>query len=181
MTRAALASAARVSERQIGRIENGQTRQIRDETAKRLAAGLGVSIDALTDASFLSHLGSRCEVAEEGNGDGKENLLDLLGERASFDLIRRKYGWTQERVVQLAPALFVLLADRSVRWHREQLQQLERSLRASGDTGIVDRLLLLARKDELLGELMEDAGDKVFHGRFDRVFAEYLRTLASDD
>lgn len=180
MTRAALASAARVSERQIGRIENGQTRQIRDETAKRLATGLGVSIDALTDASFLSHLGSRCEIAE-GDRDDRKELLDLLGGHASFDLIRSKYGWTQERVVQLAPALFLLLADRSVRWHRERLQQLERSLRASGDTGLVDRVLLLARKDEHLGELMEDAGGKVLHGRFDRVFAEYLRTLASGD
>lgn len=180
MTRAALATAARVSERQIGRIENGQTGRVRNETAKRLAKGLGVSLDALTDASFLSHLGSRHE-DPEGNRDGREELLDLLGERASFDLIRRKYGWTQERVVELAPALFLLLADRSVRWHREQLVQLERSLRASGDTGLVDRVLLLVRKDELLGELTEDADGKPLHERFDRVFAEYLRTLASDD
>lgn len=181
MTRAALATAARVSERQIGRIENGQTRRVRNETAKRLAKGLDVSIDALTDASFLSHLDSRREVAEEGQQGPQGKLLELLGERASFDLIRRKYGWTQERVVQLAPALFLLLADRSVRWHREQLQQLEQSLRESGDTGIVDRVLLLVRKDELLGELMEDASGKVFQGRFDCVFAEYLRTLASND
>lgn len=180
MTRAALASAARVSERQIGRIENGQTSQVRNLTAQRLATGLDVELDALTDASFLSHFGSRPEVAEVDR-DGRREVLDLLGEQASFDLIRRKYGWTQERVVELAPALFLLLADRSVRWHREQLSQLERSLRASGDTGLVDRALLLVRKDEVLGDLIEDAADTPFHGRFDRVFAEYLRTLTSGD
>ena len=182
LSRSALAAASNVSERQICRIEGGEIRRVRIATASRLAAGLDISLYSLTDASFLSHLphpGSNCEVAEEGSGECGEDLLGFLGP-ASFDLIGRKYGWTQERVVELAPALFLLLAELSVRWHREQLEELERSLQAGGDQGVVDRVMSLVREDDVLGELRDGRGGRLFRERFERVFAEYLRTLASE-
>ena len=181
LSQAALASASNVSERQIRRIEGGQIGHPRIATANRLAAALGLSLDALTDASLLPHLGSTA-TAQKAVGGSAAMFLDA---QASFDLIRRKYGWTRERVVASAPALFLLLAELSVRWHREQAQQLrklERSLReAGGDQDVVEQVMQLVRQDRILDELKDSSCGQLFHKHFETVFAEYLGTLASND
>ena len=126
-----LASESSVSKRQIIRIENSRTSiNVRENTVKRLAHALKVERMVLTGNKPL----------------GPEQQLLLpdvqLSSRTSsqvrlaYDLVKHRYGPSHKDLVNLAPLLFVLLAEGSLAWRRQCLDEVGEAmerLRAFGE------------------------------------------------
>ena len=126
-----LASESNVSKRQIIRIENSKTSDnVRETTVKRLAGALKVEQMVLTGNKPL---------------DPEQQLLlpDVqLSSRISsqvqlaYDLVKHRYGPSRKDLINLAPLLFVLLAEGSLAWRRQYLNEVEEAmnrLRALGE------------------------------------------------
>ena len=90
--------------------------------------------------------------------------------RLAFDLIRHRYGWDEQRVIGLAPLLFVLLVERCIGWHKQRLADLNEQLER-WDKQIVN--------PEALREI-STGEEEPLPEQFHRTFGEYLCALAAD-
>ena len=125
ISRARLEEVSGVSERQIARLESSRTR-VQPSTLDALAGALEIDACILTGRGRRGERSDRSAVA---NG-GQAPQLQL-----AFDLIQDRYGPTKEEVVELAPLMFVLLAEGSLAWRRERLAE------AAAALGEMDRLV----------------------------------------
>lgn len=109
----ALADKAKVSKRQIQRIETLQdddhSTGMRGNTVKKIAGALGVPIDALTGEMKLP----------SSTPEPPKRFTDVMREtfgaasNLNFDLVEARYGVSPEEVVQIAPLLFAMYAEKA--------------------------------------------------------------------
>ena len=188
MTRAELERACgpnRITERQIARIESGESETPRQNTLKVLAAGLRVEVGELTgELPFPEYVRSG-----SGSGSGPPEVGDTFSVggkfrpelRLAFDLIRHRYGWEEQRVIALAPLMFVLLVERCIGWQKQRLADLNEQLERF-DRQIPGRFEDIVDQDDALDALKDipTGEDQPLPEHFPRTFGEYLRALAAE-
>ena len=194
LSRAQLADKARVSLRQIARLESkasaGST--ARDRTVNNLAKVLGVEPGVLTGEMPVPG-------AHPHREDGRSRQVSAwvrpeIG--LAYALIKRRYGVSLTTLVNAAPLMFVLLAEGSFAWRREKLKEVEEAterLNSSDSRHLLstfggadraangayaERRSIESRNlfgDDVLEYLVEDG----FPFSSTNPFAEYLRDLAA--
>ena len=114
-----LASESKVSKRQIIRIENSKTSvNVRENTVKRLAHALKVERMVLTGNKPLD--------PEQQLPVRDVQLSSRISSqvRLAYDLVEHRYGPSYKDLINLAPLLFVLLAEGSLAWRRQYLDEI---------------------------------------------------------
>ena len=134
-SRSQLAAMSGVSERQLARLETSGG-AVRMTTFKRIAQALGTDKEKLSGASpvtpnpaKLEDVGLRARVSPQ---------LQL-----AYDLVSLRYGPTRREIIELAPLLFVLLAEGSLAWRRGRVREVDE---------LLDRLRELGKPTALYGE-----------------------------
>lgn len=171
LSRAQLAAKCRVSERQIARIEAGETKNPRHHTRMELARALQALTKEPPDGAEA--MSPPDEVGETAPVGGK--FLPEL--RLAFDLVQHRYGWNEQRLIALAPLMFVLLVERCIVWQEQRLADLQDQLSCL-DEQLSRRLRRFIRQDETLGPVDVDPHGLPSH--FHETFGEFLATLAAD-
>ena len=200
LSRARLAERSRVSERTIQRWETGSgaSRAVREHTLNQLAKVLRVEPDVLTGESPLPVSSDNPAPRPQSVQIGAQVAPKA---RLAYDLVRRRYGVTLTEVVNMAPLLFVLLAEGSLAWRRKMLEEADEAIgRLEGmqdQTGIGLFNISAGRatdasfheqesieKVDLFGtHLLESTtywGVEPFDPSETNPFAGYLRKLAND-
>ena len=181
LSRAQLARAClpdRITVRTITRLESGESGTPRQNTVRVLAGGLRVEVGELTgDLPFPEHVRSGSTPMEVGDtfpvgGKFRPEL------RLAFDLIRHRYGWDEQRVIALAPLMFVLLVERCIGWQKQRLADLDEQLERF-DRQISSRFKAIVNQDDALKDIPTGGGQPLPE-HFPRTFGEYLRALAAD-
>ena len=181
LSRAQLARACgrnRITERHIARIESGEIGTPRQNTVKVLADGLRVEVGELTgDLPFPEYVRTGSRPMEVGDtfpvgGKFRPEL------RLAFDLIRHRYGWEEQRVIALAPLMFVLLVERCIGWQKRRLADLNEQLERF-DRQISSRFKAIVNQDDALKDV-PTGPDQPLPEQFHRTFGEYLRALAAE-
>lgn len=183
LSRRALAAKAGVSERQLARLEaSDSTRTVRAMTFEKIAKALDADDKKLSGATPVE---PRSAPGEHGHV-GIRVSPEL---RLAYDLVCYRYKPTIRQVFELAPLLFVLLAEGSLAWRREHtakvdeaIQRLE-ELQGDSQDGFIFR-------SWDIGEAVEEErnsigngdvlGDEVWNYAGRNPFASYLRKLAED-
>ena len=120
-TQAELARRSRVAPKTIGRIKNGE--ELRRINAERIAQAFGVSVEV------LQHPPNEELINQAAKKWGTERLvLDLNGSILNdLWLVSRRYNVSIQSVVQFAPLLFSVVAERSLLRRQKELDEwLER-------------------------------------------------------
>ena len=194
LSRAQLADKAKVSLRQIARLESetstGST--ARDRTVNNLAEVLGVEPGVLTGEMPLP-------VAPPHREDGQSRQVSAWVQPEiglAYALIKRRYGVSLTTLVNAAPLMFVLLAEGSFVWRREKLKEVEEAterLDNSGSRHLLSTHVGAGRSDQgawierhsiesrdLFGEaVFKDLLEQGYDVGGTNPFAEYLRGLAA--
>lgn len=178
LSRAGLAfkCGGKISSRQIHRIESGKSKKPRQNTVNVLADGLGVSVVVLTGESPLPtyiSAGVPPRVIEETVEVGGDFRPEL---RLAFDLVQSRYGWNDQRIIALAPLMFVLLVERCIAWQAQRIEDLRDSLNRR-DERLSSRVRAIIDQDVIL-QPVELSGN-MLPEQFIEVFQEYLLTLAT--
>lgn len=120
LSQAKLASLSNLGKRQIQRLEQ-QTGEvnIREETLKRLAKGLRVERAVLTGDAPLPPTNSLLNTGVAHERNIKLNARVQL----HYDLIKQVYKASFEDVVNIAPILFTMIAEKSLSWREKNHQQ----------------------------------------------------------
>lgn len=124
LTQDALAKKARVSKGSIYRIENGRQSGARQGLRDALAAALGVTMKVLTGELPLP--------SDPAADEPEARLFEMFslnhrvggGIRNAYTLTALRYGIPIARIIELAPALFVMAAEASLNSRRANLEQL---------------------------------------------------------
>ena len=120
LSRAELARRSHVSERTIQRLENESERTgtNRKDTLEYLAKALGVEEGVLTGDSPFPETDKTPEPERVQIGAQVAPKA-----RLGYDLIKRRYGVSTTEILNMAPLFFTLLAEGSLAWRREKLQE----------------------------------------------------------
>ena len=122
LSRDKLASQSGVSARQIARIEGQDTPTAhRPQTLDRLARALDAKPGVLTGEEPLPPSRPLPDPVRFSGYMGSATRLD-------YDLVSRRYGVNTKQIIELAPLLFTMLAEGSLAWRREKLEQVEQAL-----------------------------------------------------
>lgn len=151
LSREGLASKAKISQRQITRLENETTSGIspRDHTVNQLAKALDVEPGVLTGETSMPAAGPRAH-----GHDGSPRQISArvhAGIGLAYALIKNRYGVGPTTLVNAAPLMFVLLAEGSFVWRRERLKQLDEAverLRRSGASHLLSTHVGVGRAEE---------------------------------
>ena len=194
LNRVQLAEKARLSQRQITRLESeasaGST--ARDQTVNSLAEALGVEPGVLTGDMPLPG-------APPHREDGRSRQVSAWVQPEvglAYTLIKRRYGVSLTTLVNAAPLMFVLLAEGSFVWRREKLKEVEEAterLDSSGSRHLLSTHVGAGRIDEgawierrsiesrdLFGEaVFKDLLEQGYDVGGTNPFAEYLCDLAA--
>lgn len=122
MSRRKLAERARISERQLQRLESdpGQNRPVREHTLTQLAKALGVDIGVLTGKLSLPESDV---VSIAIPIDGQVGARVSRKVQLAYDLIKRRYDVSTTEIIAAAPLFFVLLAESSLARRRKNLEK----------------------------------------------------------
>ena len=131
-SRAQLAEKSNVSERQIRRLEATQSEnhngRVRETTLKRLAKALRVEPGVLTGESPLPDSG-RAATTPDAIMRTQIGAQIAPKARLAYDLARHRYGVSVTEIINMAPLFFVLLAEDSLAWRREKLEEAGEAIR----------------------------------------------------
>ncbi len=118
LSQEALARKAKLTKRQIQRIE-GENRPliVREKTIKGLADALNVSIQVLSGEEEIPTQTSRPTLINKSSMKIDSNVM------LNFDLLEKAYGVTFENVLNIAPALFAIHAELSLRWRTKRFKK----------------------------------------------------------
>ena len=118
-SRRKLAIKSGVSEKQIGRVETSDTDvPVRMNTMIKLASALGVDAQMLLDdPTTLDPL------PVPPSQDVQLSIKISSQVRLAYDLVKHRYGPSQKDIINLAPLIFVLLAEGSLAWRRQWLEE----------------------------------------------------------
>ncbi|MDE0254227.1 MAG: helix-turn-helix transcriptional regulator [Rhodospirillaceae bacterium] len=126
LSRAQLAMESHISQRQITRIEGNAAdaaTKVRQRTVTELARALGVEPDVLTGDLPMPDAGSH---ARSSRGVSRQVSARLRPEASlACTLVERRYGVSRTTLFNAAPLMFVLLAEGSFVWRREELEKAE--------------------------------------------------------
>ena len=140
LTRAEVAENAGISERHLAKIEAGEILVGGQVAAERNRGevlpedhGLDQLLEKLAPAlsSTVKDLKGTTEIARLARDATKSNQLVAISAkvtieaRSGFARIRDRYGWTIAHVMEVAPVLFVLLAEGSLARRRQRLRELQ--------------------------------------------------------
>jgi len=119
LSRKKLADRAGVSERQITRIEASKKDvSVRMNTMIKLASALGVDAEMLADDPT-----SLDPLPVPPSQDVQLSIKINSQVRLAYDLVKHRYGPSQKEIIKLAPLLYVLLAEGSLAWRRQWLEE----------------------------------------------------------
>ena len=197
-SRRQLADAARVSPQMIERAERqSKPVNVRARTLGRLARALGVQEPVLRGETPL-------EPALPTPDQWSITVRSAPGLRLAYELVERRYGAAPKDLFVLAPALFVLLAEGSLKWRRSKLEQAREANQALHELGRNNATLYFAKdwyqqafdwgmatedasikKGDVLGrEIWDEEGMRSWGFTEDDVtvtpFADYLEELAEE-
>lgn len=126
LSRAQLADRSKISQRQITRIEGNAADaagRVRERTVTELARALGVDPAVLTGGLPMPNAGSH---AHSSRGVSRQVSARLQPEASlACTLVERRYGVSRTTLFNAAPLMFVLLAEGSFIWRREELEKAE--------------------------------------------------------
>lgn len=135
LSQAALGVKANLTKDTLSRLERGKQSGASPRTREALAKALGVPLEVLTGELPLP----------SDEGTKPENLLDdrryqlnirIDGPiRNAFSLVALHYGIPLSRIVDVAPLLFVLAAERSLERRRQRLDELKEALEKASAIG----------------------------------------------
>lgn len=195
MSRRKLAERSKVSERQIARIESSETR-VRGTTLVRLAKALDENLETLVGDGRVDPKPSAAPSTQLGFKASPQLRL-------AYDLVSHRYGPSRREIIELAPLLFTLLAEGSLAWRRQCLEEVREAMERLSDLGEKSQLYFAKYlphaeegrdleedsigKNDLLGDTMRDETQytswlSVFTDDHYAVtpFADYLRKLGKD-
>ena len=137
LSRAQLAKKSHVSERQIRRLEdtrpekrNGRTHA---HTLDRLAKTLRVEPGVLTGELPLPDSGRAATTPDAMRTQIGAQIAPKA--RLAYDLARHRYGVSVTEIINMAPLFFVLLAEDSLAWRREKLEEAGEAIRRLDQIG----------------------------------------------
>ncbi len=199
MTRLDLAKRSGISERTIQRLENEshRCRKTQEHTLNRLAKALSVEQGILTGELPFTQSNKTPTSDPERVHIGAQIAPKA---RLAYDLIKRRYGVSATEIINMAPLFFTLLAEGSLAWRREKLQDAEEAKSCLEETdgfwrgSLGSGLVVMEEgikseadsidKADLFGEqLFEDSNGWVvepFDPSVDNPFASHLRKLVED-
>ncbi len=130
LSRADLAVASNVSPKTIQRLESSRhaSRSPRHVTVRRLATALGVRPEVLSGEEPLPESDSPY-VPRSVHVTHRLYSEALL----AYDLVERRYSVQATAIMNMAPLFFVLLAEGSLAWRREELAEIQDALEAIGE------------------------------------------------
>ena len=115
MTQEKLAEALRCSKDTVSRWERGSTKQVRSRLRSALCAVLRVEWVKLS------------EPPDEETRDPwtrKKQISVDMDLRNSLQLVAERYGVRLQAVLELAPLLFIIIAERSLMWRQKKLKEI---------------------------------------------------------
>jgi len=126
-TQEELAKKAGLNKQSIFRIEDNQYSGAKRETIEKLSKALGVDAAALTGKS------SKASSLDENISDPFENKSQMNiridnSTRNALNLVARRYGVQISEIVEIAPLLFDLAAERSLQKRRKNLGRINEAL-----------------------------------------------------
>jgi len=122
-----LAHRSGVDKSTIFRIENGSAKTTRVNILDKLAKGLGVPLEELTSCAAPVHDQQPAPKDKSQVSFRLENNF-----RNAFSLLARRYSVSPTTVIKLAPLLFVMVAEDSLRRRKERLSALRAAQKAYG-------------------------------------------------
>ena len=125
-----LAEEAGIDQKTVARIEVGKGGETRRDTVERIAKALRVRPEVLGEAPDAEEV--RDEESRRLFGMGVFNRrLRLDGETLiAYDLVREHYGVGMQKIINVAPMLFTLLAEMSLAERRRRLKEAEEAIDA---------------------------------------------------
>lgn len=176
LTRASVAEAVGISERQLARIEAGEVDLVDPKQSERLE-GLAVALDVT-----IKDLYGGTDVARDVEARRDQVPVSALVSpkaRSGFATIRERYGWTMADVVELAPLMFVLLAEGSLEQRRTRVEEMRNA--HDGAPEALRRFLAefreqLGKEEEAIRERELQRGG--FHAGTSDAFSGYLFEFA---
>ena len=123
LSRTQLAERAKVSVRQLARLEHdpGSSATAREKTINQLAKALKVEPGVLTGYLPMPETGHLHTESDEQVQVGAQVDPHI---HLFYALIKRRYGVNFTTLVNVAPLMFVLLAEGSLLWRREKLKEI---------------------------------------------------------
>ena len=194
LTRTRLAAKAKLSERQLRRIEesNAPTVSVRDNTLMNLAKALEVEPSVLSGESPPPKVTPRQAPAERSAIRAMIEPKARLG----YTLLKQRYGVNATDLINMAPLFFTLLAEGSLAWRREQLEAAKEAMwRASAlgnghlafmsavhhaENGLSCEQQSIEALDLFGEKIADDAYQWGDDSSTNNPFADYLRKLADD-
>ena len=189
-----LADESGVSKKTIARIEAGKS-SANSNTVTRLAKALGIRPEDLFGQPDLA----RSEETKRNKrlyGFSPLRTHIQQNTRLAFEMVEKHYGISPKTQISLAPLFAALLAEGSLAWRRQKLEQAEEAAKTLMDADYGHLLFLVGGGQAEEGAYAEREsieqrdvfGDKVMEYAADRVlgidpkavdpFTEYLRYLA---
>ncbi|MEN9856047.1 MAG: hypothetical protein RL186_141 [Pseudomonadota bacterium] len=153
MSQTELAEKSKVSTRTIQRIEMGQQRKCRNHQLMKLAGALGVKPEKLGDQEP-----GETSREQELKSFGFSRLKDFVRSDFNFrvEMIERTYGVMRRDVIELAPLLFVLIAERSLSERRKAAQEAQQKLEELNPPFGHPQLEFLNRTSEFTDALLDE-------------------------
>ena len=198
LSRLKLAERSGISERTIQRLENEPHRSQKSQghTLNNLAKALGVKEKPGVLTGDLPLPNS--DRAPTGDNSDRVQIGAQVAPktRLAYDLIKRRYGVNATEIINMAPLFFVLLAEGSLAWRREKLEEAKEAYQhlleidgfwgggLSGVQSYMDEEIGVAEdsidEDDLFGDQFNTPSliDGFFDPSEDNPFAQYLRKLA---
>lgn len=125
LSRAALAKMSKVSAKQIQRLEspNEASEAPREVTLDRLASALKVKPEVLTGEAPLP-------ASDPPYAPPSVRVRQRLSSEAqlAYDLVQKRYGVRTSAIMNMAPLFFVLLAEGSLSWRKEELAEMKEAI-----------------------------------------------------
>ncbi|MHA6689433.1 helix-turn-helix domain-containing protein [Devosia sp. A449] len=186
-----LADKSKISQKQITRLEGAEHHGgVRERTVKQLADVLRISAKVLDGSDPLPP-----PVPQPGKV-AVSNVISHSS-RLAIDLLSRRYGVSASEVINLAPLMFVLLAEGSLAWRRKKLEEVEAAADRLADLAKTSHLAFahaayrvsdaangerssIQEADLFGGHLDDDAYHFGYDPRTGSPFAHYLAALAAD-
>jgi transcriptional regulator with XRE-family HTH domain len=125
-TQEELAGKARLNKQTVYRLER-ENRPIRDRNLERLAQGLVVDPEVLTGEKPIPLDASEPRAPADEIAYQLNVRVDAPI-RNAFELVARQYRVSVPKIAQLAPLLFVIVAEASLKRHGKKLDEFEATL-----------------------------------------------------
>lgn len=120
LSQEALASVSGISKKTISRIESGETQEHRKVTIERLADKLSITEQDLcqpvekTEGKFT---------VKEGSVFRKVTVFFDAETHIAFEFTKQRYNVPEKDILSIAPLLFIILAEASLKWRKRILSE----------------------------------------------------------